>query len=366
MADYYDILGVSKNASADEIKKAYRKKAHAHHPDKNQGNKESETKFKEVSNAYEILSDAQKKANYDCFGEAGVNGNMGGFGGQQGGFNAGGMGFGDMGGLDDVINSFFGGGFGSSRGGQQTQSRNRTHGIDMEMMIDLTLEEIALGSPKEFDLKHNTMCKHCKGMGFEPKSKVKGCDTCQGQGRVYQRMQTIFGMMQQEIECPTCDGKGRIFEEKCTICKGQGFAQEIEKIKVDIPAGIEAGQRIRVRGKGQAGYQGSQAGDLYLNISVNTNKNNLIREGSDITSFINIDYFSLLTGLKVDVYTVWGNVEITIPAMTNPDAKLRIREKGMPNLNNPKIKGDHFVKLKVLMPNLTVDQLEVIRNLEIK
>jgi molecular chaperone DnaJ len=367
MADYYDILGVNKNATPDEIKKAYRKQAHAHHPDKNQGNKESETKFKEVSNAYEVLSDPSKKANYDRFGEAGVNGQgFGGFGGQGGGFSSGGMdfNFGDMGGLDDVINSFFGGGFGSARGGQQTHSRNRTRGIDMEMMMDLTLEEIALGSPKEFDLKHNTMCKHCKGLGFEPKSKVRGCDTCQGQGKVYQRMQTIFGVMQQEVICPDCDGKGKIFEEKCTDCKGQGFSQEVEKIKVDIPAGIEAGQRIRVKGKGQAGYQGSQAGDLYLNITVNTNKHNLIREGMDMTSIIDVNYFDLLTGLKADVYTVWGNVEISIPAGTNPDAKLRIATKGMPNLNNSKQKGDHFVKLKVQMPKLSAEQLLMVQKLK--
>jgi molecular chaperone DnaJ len=372
MADYYDVLGVSKNATADEIKKAYRKQAHAHHPDKNQGNKASEDKFKEVSNAYEILSDPQKKANYDRFGAAGVNGNMGGFpGGFQGQSDGypGGMEFnfndmGGMGGIDDVINSFFGAGFGSPRGGQQQTTRSRSRGIDMEMSMDLTYEEIALGITKEFDLKHNTMCKHCKGLGFEPKSKVKNCDTCHGQGKVYQRMQTIFGIIQQEVTCPTCDGKGKIFEDKCSVCKGQGYAQEIEKIKVDIPAGIEAGQRIRVRGKGQAGYQGSQAGDLYLNITINTNTHNLIRDGSDITSTVNVNYFDLLTGLKTDIYTVWGNVEINIPAMTTPDAKLRIREKGMPQLNNPKRKGDHFVKIKVLMPKLSAKQMKLLQEIK--
>lgn len=369
MADYYDVLGVTKNASPDEIKKAYRKQAHAHHPDKNHGNKVSEDKFKEVSNAYEVLSDPQKKSNYDRFGAAGVNSNMGGFGGQQGGGFPGGMEFnfnnmGGMGGIDDVINSFFGSGFGSPRGGQQQQGRSRSRGIDMEMNMDLTYEEIAQGITKEFDLKHNTMCKHCKGLGFEPKSKVKDCGTCHGHGKVIQQMQTIFGIIEQEGVCPTCEGKGKIFEDKCGVCKGQGFAQEIEKIKVDIPAGIEAGQRIRVRGKGQAGYQGSQAGDLYLNISINTNKHNLVRDGSDITSTIDINYFDLLTGLKTDIYTVWGNVEISIPAMTTPDAKLRIREKGMPNLNNPRRKGDHFVKIKVVMPKLSAKQIKLLQEIK--
>lgn len=371
MADYYDILGVNKNASPDEIKKAYRKQAHAHHPDKNQGNKASEDKFKEVSNAYEVLSDPQKKANYDRFGAAGVNGQsgFGGFGGQGGGFPGGGVEFnfndmGGRGGIDDVINSFFGGGFGSPRGGQQQTSRSRSRGIDMEMNMDLTYEEIAQGITKEFDLKHNTMCKHCKGLGFEPKSKVIDCPTCHGRGKVVQRMQTIFGIIQQETVCPTCEGKGKIFEDKCSVCTGKGFTQEIEKIKVDIPAGIEAGQRIRVRGKGQAGYQGSQAGDLYLNISINTNKYNMVRDGSDMTSSINVNYFDLLTGFKTDVQTVWGNVEISIPAMTTPDAKLRIREKGMPSLNNPKRKGDHFVKLKVQMPKLSAKQMKLLQEIK--
>jgi molecular chaperone DnaJ len=366
MADYYDILGVTKSASADEIKRAYRKQAHAHHPDKNQGNKDSEDKFKQVSNAYEVLSDPQKKANYDRFGAAGVNGGGfpggfgGGFQGQAGGFPGGGMEFN----IDDVINGFFGGGFGSPRGGQQQTARNRSRGIDMEMNMDLTFEEIAQGITKEFDLKHNTMCKHCKGLGFEPKSRVKDCDTCHGQGKVVQRMQTIFGIIQQEMVCPTCDGKGKVFEDKCSVCRGQGFSQEIEKIKVDIPAGIEAGQRIRVRGKGQAGYQGSQAGDLFLNITINTNKHNLIRDGSDMTSTISVNYFDLLVGLKTDIMTVWGNVEINIPAMTTPDAKLRIREKGMPNLNNPKRVGDHFVKIKVVMPKLSAKQMLLLKEIK--
>jgi molecular chaperone DnaJ len=359
VSKYYDTLGVTSSATPDEIKKAYRKLAHQYHPDKNQGNKESEAKFKEINNAYETLSDPQKRSNYDRFGEAGN-----GFGGGQ---NAGGpQGFGDFdfGGmdinLDDIMSGFFGGGFGGQSQQQQTR-RSRSKGIDIEMSIELTLEEIALGVTKKFDLKHNTMCKHCKGLGFEPKSKTRDCPTCKGKGKVYQRFNTIFGVMQQEMECTECSGKGKIFETKCTVCKAAGFTQEVETIEVDIPAGIDVGQRIRVKGKGQAGYQGSEAGDLFLSIELKKHKH-LTRDGLDINSILEIDYLDLLLGKKADVQTVYGEIEVTIPACTTPDAKLRVKEKGMPKLGNPKIKGDQFITLKVIMPSLNPSKLKQIQD----
>ena len=363
MSKYYNLLGVSSNATPDEIKKAYRKMAHQYHPDKNPNNKQAEAKFKEINNAYETLSDPAKRSNYDRFGEAGAN--MGGFGGSQstgqsGDFNFGGMEGFD--GLDDILNGFFGGGFGQRQQKSQRTQQNRTKGIDIEMTIEMTIEEVATGVLKSFDLKHNTMCKHCKGLGFEPKSHVRSCPTCAGKGRVYQRIQTVFGIVQQEIECPDCNGKGKIFETKCTVCHGAGFSQEIEKIEVDIPAGIDQGQRVRVRGKGQAGYQGSEAGDLYLSIEIKKHKT-LTRDGLDINSSLEIDYFDLLLGTKAEVITAYGAVEVSVPAMTNPDSKLRIKEKGMPKLGNERIKGDHFIKIKTKMPTLSQNQKDQIKEI---
>jgi molecular chaperone DnaJ len=300
MSKYYDLLGISPSSTQDEIKKAYRKMAHQHHPDKNQGNKEAESRFKEINNAYETLSDPQKRANYDRFGEAGVGngvGGNGGFGGFSGDFGGGDFNFGGFGSdgisIDEIVNGFFGGGFNQRQQRQGAKSKSRTKGVDIEMVMELTLEEIAKGVNKIFDLKHNTMCKHCKGLGYEPKSRIRDCTTCNGKGKVYQRIQTIFGVVQQEIECPECEGRGKIFETKCTVCHGACFTQEIEKISVDVPSGIDTGQRIRVKGKGQAGYQGSEPGDLYLSIETLPNKN-LVRDGLDINSTLEIDYFDLL------------------------------------------------------------------------
>ncbi len=354
MSKYYDVLGVTNSATPDEIKKAYRKLAHQYHPDKNHGNKEFESKFKEINNAYETLSDPQKRSNYDRFGDAGQNNSSGGPQG-FGDFDFGGM---DIN-LDDIMNGFFGGGFAGNR--QQPSSRSRSKGIDIEMSIELTLEEIALGVAKKFDLKHNTICKHCKGLGFEPKSKTKDCPVCNGKGKVYQRFNTIFGVMQQEMECTNCSGRGKIFETKCTNCKGAGFTQEVETIEVDIPAGIDVGQRIRVKAKGQAGYQGSEAGDLFLSIELKKHKH-LTRDGLDINSVLEIDYLDLLLGKKADVQTVYGEIEVTIPASTTPDAKLRVKEKGMPKLGNPKIKGDQFITLKVRMPSLSPAKLKQLQD----
>ncbi len=357
MADYYDTLGVTKSASQDEIKKAYRKMAHQYHPDKNPNNKDAESKFKEVSNAYETLSDTQKRANYDRFGDSGMGGgDFGGFNGNMGGN------MGDFGGIDDILNSFFGGGFANAQPSNRGNSQARTRGIDIEMIIDLTLEEIATGANKIFDLKHNTNCKNCEGKGYEPKSKVKQCPTCAGQGKVYQRMQTIFGVMQQEAICPTCDGRGKIYEDKCKPCKGHGFVQEIEKINVDIPIGIEEGQRIRIKGKGQAGYQGSVAGDLYLSIRIKNHKS-IVRDGMHTSSVLEIGYIDLLVGKNVTVSTVWGDMDVIVPPMTSPDAKLRLREKGMPKLNNSKLRGDHSIKFKVIMPRLNSDQINKLKGI---
>ena len=371
MANPYEILGVSKNATQDEIKKAYRKLAHKHHPDKNSGDKASETKFKEINNAYEVLGDEKKRGNYDRFGDASQNMNYGGQGGGPGGFGFGDgvqFDFGQGGGpggfddLNDVFETFFGSGFGAS---SQKKSRarsaaSRMKGVDIEMGIELTLEEVAKGVKKSFSYKHNITCDNCTGKGHEPGSKVQNCTTCKGQGRVYQRVETIFGVIQQETQCPTCEGIGKIYDKKCSICVGKGYNQNNEELEVEIPVGVDNGDKVRVSGKGEAGYRGSEAGDLYLVINIKENKA-LIREKLDITSTIEIGYFDLLLGSRIDVYTVWGEVEVQIPAMTNPEGKLRLKSQGMPALNNPNNKGDHYIKLKIIMPNkLTGDQSEIL------
>ena len=372
MSNYYDLLGISKSSTPDEIKKAYRTMAHKYHPDKNSGDKEMEAKFKEVNNAYEVLSDPQKKSQYDRFGS--VNPNMGqngggGFGG-QGGFGGGGspfdgMDFGDGVNINDFINNFFSqqGRQGGSGRGQPQQRSSRAKGVDIEVGIELTLEEIAAGSPKTFDLKHNTVCKHCTGKGFEPHSRVSQCNTCNGQGKVFQRYQTLFGMVQQEIVCPDCEGRGKIFETKCTECRGQGYSQEVEPIKIEIPVGISQNERIRIRGKGEAGYRGSEAGDLFLVVQV-AQHTEFEREGTTIFSNLEMDYFDFILGSKKTVNTVWGELEVTVPPNTNPDSKLKIKEKGMPRLNNSKLRGDHILKLKVRMPNLTAAQIEEIKKIK--
>jgi molecular chaperone DnaJ len=371
---HYDTLGINKNASADEIKKAYRVMAHKYHPDKTQGDKTAEIKFKEANNAYEVLGDPQKKSQYDKYGSVNPNQgqNQGGFGGGfSGGFGGGQSSYGGFGGFEDMdfgdgmnindfINQFV------NQGRQQrpgSQGSSRTRGVDIEQPIDITLEEVAVGLAKTFEIKHNTICKHCTGKGFEPHTRVTNCNTCKGNGRVYQRMQTLFGVVQQEINCPDCDGRGKIYEQKCTQCGGQGYSQEVEPIKIQVPVGISQDERIRVKGKGHAGYRGTEAGDLYLVAQILPHPK-FDKDGINIISSLELDYFDYVLGVKVIVPTVWGDLEVNIPANTNPDSKLKIKEKGLPRLNNAKVRGDHILKLKVKMPNLSAEQIEKLKEIK--
>lgn len=352
MADFYQVLGVSKNATQEEIKKAYRKLAHKHHPDKNQGDESAEKKFKEINNAYEVLGDAQKRSNYDRFGsnydKVNQAGQGFGFDGVQFDFG-GGSPFDDLG---DVFETFFGGQAGRA---QKTRTRpSRQRGVDIEMDVELSLQEAAKGVKKRIQYNHRIVCDHCTGKGYEPGTKVKTCDTCKGKGRVYQRVDTIFGVVQQEIVCPTCEGSGQTYEDPCKVCKGKGSYEENEVIEVDIPVGVATGDKVRVMGKGEAGYKGSEPGDLYLRVSIKKDQG-FEREGQDVTSTVTVDYLDFLLGTRVDINTVWGEVEVQIPALTNPEGKLRLKNQGMPKLNNPGNKGDHYLKLKVKMPDSLSD-----------
>lgn len=371
MADYYEILGVSRTATQDEIKKAYRKKAHKFHPDKNQGDKEAETKFKEVNNAYEVLGDAKKRGDYDRFGKTGFNNFQGGGAGQNYGFDGFNVNFGQgqaganpFEDLNDVFETFFGSGFSSTGRRTKGSSSSRMRGIDIEMVVDLTLEEAAAGAKKTINYNHKVKCSHCSGKGHEPGSKVDTCSTCKGRGRVYQRVETIFGIVQQETVCPTCDGTGNTYEKKCHVCEGKGYNEENEELEVTIPVGVDNNDKVRVSGKGEAGYKGSAAGDLFLIVKIKQHKT-IERDGKNVTSTLEVDYFDILLGTSLDVETVWGEVEIKIPPLTNPEGKLRLKNQGMPELNNTKNKGDHMIKIKVKMPKKLSgkqkQQLETIR-----
>jgi molecular chaperone DnaJ len=364
--DYYSLLGISRDASTDEVKKAYRKMAHKYHPDKNPGDEEAEKKFKEANEAYQVLSDPQKRAQYDRFGATSGGGmsssQSGGFDfGDMGGFsNMGGMG--NMGGfefnfgadspfddLEDVFNAFFGGGASkrSARGRRGATSRRK--GVDIERPVELTLEDAAQGVKKTVSLKHKVTCDRCDGKGHESGSKVNNCPTCSGSGRVYQRSTTMFGIVQEEHLCPTCNGMGQVFEKPCKKCKGQSRVEETEKIEVNIPSGVNTGDRVRVSGKGEAGYHGSAPGDLFLVIELKSHKN-LTKDGLDVYSHVPINYFDLLLGTTLDVYTVWGEVSMKVPALTDPKKHLRLKGYGFPRLNNASQTGDHYLILDVQMP----------------
>lgn len=353
--DYYEVLGISKTASADEIKKAYRKAAVAHHPDKEGGD---EAKFKEVSEAYEVLKDSQKRQRYDQFGHAGVGGSSSGGGGGNpfGGFNGQNVNF-DFGegGFGDIFSQFFGGG----GGGRQAPQRGR----DVEVSLQLSFEEAVFGVEEKIELDMDNECSHCHGTTVEPGHEMKTCPTCKGAGQVGRVMNTIFGQIQQNAICDTCHGRGKVPEKVCTVCHGKGTQRSKRAITLKVPAGIDDGATIRLTGNGEA-LGGGEKGDLYVHIRVKAHKY-FTREGEIILSEEHIDMVQATLGTEIDVETVDGTVRMKVPAGTQSGTDFKLSNHGVPHLRNDK-RGPHIVSVIVDIPTkLSKKQKELLENLDL-
>ncbi len=338
--DYYDILGVSKDASEDEIRKAYRGLAKKYHPDVSK-EENAEAKFKEVQEAYDTLGDEQKRSNYDRFGHAGANQGFGGFEGFSGGFG----GFDDIG---DIFGSFFGG------GSRQRNPAGPQRGRDLEKGMTIEFEEAVLGTEKEFKIDVEDNCHVCKGHGGKTQKDVKTCKTCNGRGVVEADQRTIFGNVRTQTTCPTCRGTGKTIKNKCENCRGSGRERVTKDIKVKVPAGIDNNMNLRMSGYGESGVNGGPAGDLYLRFRVKPHKL-FKRNGDNINLTIPISFAQAALGDKIEVPTIYGDVDLTIPAGTQPGTILKLRAMGVQNVNSGR-KGDQLVQVKVEVPKTLNDK----------
>ncbi|MEI8361549.1 MAG: molecular chaperone DnaJ [bacterium] len=353
--DYYKSLNVDKNASQDEIKKAFRKLAHEHHPDKAGGN---EAKFKEINEAYQILGDTKKRAQYDQFGSNFDQGGMG--GGFQNGFNGQNFNFN----MDDLGEMFggFGDVFGFGDNGRQRARNSQGHDIQVAVTIDFL--EAIFGVEKELQLNKTNQCSSCHGNGAEPGTNIESCDGCKGTGRVIKVQRTILGNIQVQATCDKCHGEGKIYKDKCKKCGGGGVVKELQNIKVKIPAGIDDGQSIRLNGQGEAGQKGGRSGDLYLQVRVHSNRD-FKRDGFNIHSEIQIGFTQAALGTKVLIKTVDGEVTLKIPEGTQSGKTYVLRDHGVPKLQG-RGRGDHLVKVTVVTPtSLTRQQRKILEELGI-
>ena len=352
--DYYEVLGVEKGASAEEIKKAYRKSAMKYHPDRNPGDKEAEEKFKELGEAYEVLSDDEKRSRYDQFGFAGVDPN---YGGGAGGFNGG---FGGFGGFDfgDIFGDFFGGG--TRR--QSTQNMPR-RGENVGARLELTFEEAAFGAEKEVSAQRIENCAVCNGTGSSD-GQVETCSQCRGSGQV-QTVQNIMGMqMRSSTTCPQCSGRGKIIKNPCNTCRGKGKVRRTQKIKVNVPAGINDGQTVRLRGEGCVGSNGGPNGDLMVEIYI---KQHPIfeRDGMDVYCEVPISFTQAALGAEIEVPTLDGKIKYEIPEGTQTGKLFSMSGRGIPAVNNPRRRGDHRFAVVVETPTkLSKEQKELLRKLD--
>ncbi len=348
--DYYEVLGVDKNASDDEIKKAFRQQAKKYHPDLHPGDKEAEAKFKEVNEAYSILSDPDKKAKYDRFGHAGVD--PSGFGGGGGGsYSAYDV---DLG---DIFSSFFGGGFGGS-------SRRRTgpqKGADLKYHMALEFMEAAFGCTKSFQITKEDICKSCNGSGAQPGTTPETCPTCRGAGRVQQQTQTLFGMTMVTKSCPTCSGRGTVIKTPCQQCRGKGRMKTVKNLTVKIPAGVDTGDLLPVRNEGEPGTNGGPYGDLYIEFKVKPH-DVFDRNGINTSCNVPITFAQAALGGEIEVPTIYGKEKYTLKEGTQPGDSIILRSKGIPNKSNPNMKGDHTVKFVLEVPTgLSREQKQLIK-----
>ena len=350
--DYYEVLGVDKNADAQALKKAYRKLAMKYHPDRNPDNKEAEEKFKEINEAYEVLSDDDKRRTYDQFGHEGVNG-QGGFGGQ--GF--GGQGFG---GFEDIFGDMFGDIFGGGFGGSRARRRGTERGSDIRHSINITFEEAAFGKKTSIKVNRSEECSECNGSGAKPGTSKKTCPTCNGAGEVRTVQRTPFGNIASSRTCSTCEGEGEVVESPCPKCSGKGSTRKVKTIEVDIPAGIDDGQMIKLSGQGEIGSKGGARGDLYLIVNVAPHPL-FTREGNDIHFEMPITFVQAALGDEIEVPTLDGKVKYKVPEGTQTGTVFRLREKGIPRLRGNS-RGDQYVKVVVDVPKkLNEAQKDILR-----
>ncbi|MBD2287667.1 molecular chaperone DnaJ [Microcystis wesenbergii FACHB-1317] len=348
--DYYEILGVSRDAGKEDIKRAYRRLARKYHPDVNK-EPGAEERFKEINRAYEILSEPETRNRYDRFGEAGVSGGPAGFDPDN------------MSGFADIFESIFSG-FGGMGG--QAAARRRTgpiRGEDLRLDFKLKFREAVFGGEKEIRIRHLETCQTCKGSGARPGTSSRTCTTCNGTGQVRRATRTPFGTFAQVSACPTCDGAGEVIEEKCDLCGGSGRKQETKKLKITIPAGVDNGMKLRVAREGDAGLKGGPPGDLFVYLTVE-NDAEFQREGNDIKSDITISYIQAILGCTIKVNTVDGQEDLTIPAGTQPNTVLILESKGVPKLGNPVSRGDHRITVKISIPTrVTGEERELLEKL---
>lgn len=355
--DYYEVLGLTKGASEDDIKKAYRKLAKKYHPDVNKA-ADAEAKFKEINEAYEVLSDPQKKATYDQFGHAGMDGfQSGGFSGGFGGMN--------MDDLGDIFSSFMGGmgGFsGFNFGGSSQRRSSPLKGDNRYMSMEIDFLDAVHGVDKLINITVDKKCPHCDGTGAQSKSDIETCPTCRGSGRVTRQSRTPFGVIQQQTICPDCHGSGKHIKKICTYCGGSGYNTTKEQVEVSIPAGINSGQQVRLAGYGERGENGGPNGDLYLEIRVKPHKY-FRRDGNNIHISVPISAVDATLGTIVDVPTAYGDVELTVPAGTQPGQQLRLKGYGIKDLRTHNL-GDQYVDIQIEIPKkLTKDEKDLYEKL---
>ena len=350
--DYYEVLGVSKTASDDEIKKAFRTLAKKYHPDMHPGDKECEEKFKEAQEAYAVLSDAEKRKQYDQFGHAAFDGT----GGGAGGFDFSGMDMGDI--FGDIFGDFFGGG-----------SRRRTNdgpmkGSNLRTSVRITFEEAIFGCEKEIEMVLKDECHTCHGTGAKPGTTPETCPKCGGKGKVVFTQQSFFGTVQNVQTCPDCGGSGKIIKDKCPDCRGTGYIASKKKIQVSIPAGIDNGQSVRIREKGEPGINGGPRGDLLVEVVVSRHPS-LQRQGMNIYSTAQISFAQAALGGEIRIHTVDGDVLYEVKPGTQTNTRIRLKGKGVPSLRNKSVRGDHYVDLVVQTPTgLSADAKEALRQFD--